>query len=724
MAKRIKIKGGQPPLGLELTRDEHGVPHVIARDLVAAHWGMGYCHALDRGIQLYLMRVLGQGRAAECLDPSDEMLEVDRFFRRMNWAGRMDGELAKLDGECRGLLESYCDGVNARLSRKRPWELKLVGYRPEPWRIEDTLLLARMIGYLTLAQSQAEMERLLVELVQAGVDDEKLETLFPGILAGLDRELVGRVRLGDRVVPDRLKWLSGAPRMMASNNWVVAASRSVTGHTLMSNDPHLEINRLPAVWVEQVIELPDRCWIAANMPGLPAPLIGRTAELAWGATYTFMDAVDSWVEDCKGGMFRRGEEGWEPFTMREEVIKRKKGEPVTVRFYENQHGVLDGDPKEEGHYLCTRWAPSLSGGESLMAVKDLWAARTVEDGMAALGRIESSWNWVLADSGGNIGYQMSGLMPRRHPEATGFVPMPGWMPEFDWQGTVPVSELPRCVNPPEGFIVTANQDLNHLGRARPINLPMGDYRARRIARELATTERIGWEDCARLQMDTYSLQAEELLAAFEPHLTDGGVGGLLKGWDRRYDLDSKGAVAFEELYWAFVRELLEPSLGSEVVEHLLGATGVFIDFYQNLDRLILADTSPWHDGRDRAALLAAALARVSEPVKDTWGDRNLLRMSHLLFGGKMPRFLGFDRGPFPLPGGRATPHQGQLYESAGRQTSFAPSIRLIADLGEDFMRTCLCGGPRDRRFSPYYASEIPAWREGRYKKLGRLSERQ
>jgi penicillin amidase len=38
-----------------------------------------------------------------------------------------------------------------------------------------------MLGYWTLVQSQAEIERLLVELVQAGIDKEKLEALFPVI---------------------------------------------------------------------------------------------------------------------------------------------------------------------------------------------------------------------------------------------------------------------------------------------------------------------------------------------------------------------------------------------------------------------------------------------------------------------------------------------------------------------------------------------------------------
>jgi len=81
----------------------------------------------------------------------------------------------------------------------------------------------------------------------------------------------------------------------------------------------------------------------------------------------------------------------------------------------------------------------------------------------------------------------------------------------------------------------------------------------------------------------------------------------------------------------------------------------------------------------------------------------------LLVGGRLPRWAGFDRGPVPLRGGRGTIHQGQIYRSGGRQTSFAPSYRLVTDLAESAVYTCLAGGPSDRRFSRWYASGIADW---------------
>ena len=94
-----------------------------------------------------------------------------------------------------------------------------------------------------------------------------------------------------------------------------------------------------------------------------------------------------------------------------------------------------------------------------------------------------------------------------------------------------------------------------------------------------------------------------------------------------------------------------------------------------------------------------------------------MTMSHILFGGKMPRLLGFDRGPITLAGGRATVNQGQIYRSAGRVTSFAPSVRLVTDLGTDEVHTALAGGVSDRRFSRWYVSDLKRWLRGEYKRF-------
>ncbi|HRZ36644.1 MAG TPA: penicillin acylase family protein [Candidatus Paceibacterota bacterium] len=187
-----------------IRRDRHGIPHIEAADEPALFFGQGRAHATDRAMQMLLLRLVGQGRVSEVLDASDDSLRVDRFFRRLNWSGNTRSLVENLSSSERAMLDAYCQGVNHALSRCIPWEFRLLRHRPEPWRPEDTVLLLRMLGYLTLAASQGEIERLFLEMVQTGVTEEKLHELFPGILGGLDLELIKQVKLGERLVPSEL----------------------------------------------------------------------------------------------------------------------------------------------------------------------------------------------------------------------------------------------------------------------------------------------------------------------------------------------------------------------------------------------------------------------------------------------------------------------------------------------------------------------------------------
>lgn len=63
----------------KIWRDANGVCHVEAPDKIGVFGLMGYAHGKDRGMQILLMRILGQGRGSEILDSSDEMLAIDTF---------------------------------------------------------------------------------------------------------------------------------------------------------------------------------------------------------------------------------------------------------------------------------------------------------------------------------------------------------------------------------------------------------------------------------------------------------------------------------------------------------------------------------------------------------------------------------------------------------------------------------------------------------------------
>ena len=259
--------------------------------------------------------------------------------------------------------------------------------------------------------------------------------------------------------------------------------------------------------------------------------------------------------------------------------------------------------------------------------------------------------------------------------------------------------------------------MNHFGKVAPINVPMGEYRANRIGQIIEKNDKNDIESTKKMHYDTYSIQAEIYMDVIRPFLPDTSNGKILKEWNLCYDIESKGAYLFEKIYSNLYYEVFGAALGGNLVDFLKKESGVFIDFYANFDKILLSDKSSWFSGRDRDDIFDKAIQAALKEKPKKWGEINKITLTHILLGEKLPRFLGFDKGPFPLPGGRATIHQGQVYTNSGRKTSFAPSFRLITDMAENCVHTNLAGGVSDRRFSGLYNNDFKNWRKGIYKIL-------
>lgn len=67
-------------------------------------------------------------------------------------------------------------------------------------------------------------------------------------------------------------------------------------------------------------------------------------------------------------------------------------------------------------------------------------------------------NLVMADQSGDIGYVMVAPVPNRKNKTPyiGNRVLDGETTDYDWDGFVSGSELPRSYNPEKGYVVTAN----------------------------------------------------------------------------------------------------------------------------------------------------------------------------------------------------------------------------------------------------------------------------
>ncbi len=704
-----------------ILRNSHGIPEITASTTTDLMQGLGWIHANDRQLQTLLTRILLQGRAAELLKADEALIAIDTYMRRMNFLPDPQEQIAWLEPGTRKAMDAYVNGFNNWMADHGPvFEFKLMGYRqPEPYTLTDCLRLGKVFGFLGLADIQANMEKFLVELIRKGLAQEKIIELFPYLTDSVDTELMNRVSLSPPLVPEAVAWLNRLPRFNASNNWAVAGRHTRSGFPILCGDPHLEVNRLPNVWQEVVLRLPGNTLMGVSVPGVPGLIIGRSSHLAWSATYAYMDMLDYRIERCQdGGYFRK--DGWKPFTVRKEEIKVKNKPSLRIEVHENENGLLEGDPHTNGHYLTLRWsAASGCGARVFDALIKLIDARDVETGMALFRQVEAvAMNWVLADTDGNIGYQMSGRHFNRPEGISGLLPLAGWEEKYNATGFNDPEALPNVLNPPEGIIATANQDLNYLGRSNPINLCMGSYRADRIIHLLESGSNLDVAYMQDMHFDLYSLQAERLMKIIVPLLPDTDNGRILKAWNLCYDADSKGAMLFESVYRAIIDVVFgDHGFGRDVVAHVFAKTSLFNDYYANFDSILEKPFSAWFEGQTRETLFKQGIQEGLHIEPVGYGQTRTITLAHLLFGGRLPKFLGFDHGPLTLPGCRATIPQGQIFNNAGRLTTFSPTYRFITDLATGEIHTNLAGGPSDRRFSKWYVSDLANWYEGNYKVL-------
>ena len=694
-----------------------------------------------------------------------ELLEMDLFLRRAGLHRRLSEEVGMLSTRVLEQLEWYCRGVNDGLEEVgRTLPMWAVGFKPEPWDPEAVLLIGNLLSFAGLAVGEQEAERVMLELIHIGIEDQRLRELFSPYLDGVDFAPLRDVHFAKQMSDDALELLADLPRLAGSNAWAVAPERSASGHALLASDPHLEVNRLPAIWYEVVLRWPgedenQEYALGATLPGCPLMAVGRTPRLSWGVTYMHANTSDYFIEDIRekppedsdsedsgpkevgseeGGpkesdvekiwQYRRGDE-WRDYKPRVESVARKGGDSVDQTIYENEVGALTAEPTEAGKHLSVAWIGSRpGGGRSIGAWLDVIGARSTAEAMDAVRHsAHPSLVWVFADSEGHIGKQASGWLPTRE-RASGLVPVPAWDPANHWQGVVPPDKLPSEYDPARGFVCSANEEL-YLEDGSPLHSHgLHDYRRRRIDERLTELPSATLLDMQELQYDVLSIHARELLPVLLKHFDDSpacvALRERLEAWDCRFNPESESAALFMNFYRCVLLEVFghERGIGWRRMIYLATRIGYSAMVLTAIDRTLPKVTSAWWRQRSKAELIRrAAEYAMSEPLHK-WSEVNAFHFTNRFFGGQSAgtttgRLLGFSSSRTPMPGCHATPFQGHMKATASRESTFAPSYHFVADMGSHEAWTNLPGGPSENRFSKWYQTDIARWKSGEYKPL-------
>jgi penicillin amidase len=740
---------------VEVRWDYYGIPHVSAATEHDLFLAQGYLHAQERLWQMELSRRFLSGRMAEVFGrfavpwrevsshfKDRDSADVDFFMRLIGIRHSAVRSVAMLSEEELGRLNAYSDGINRYIEKcagRLPWEFRLLRCEPEPWRPEDSLAVGK--GFALLL-SPALFTRLNMIALTAKLGDrqDKLRALlpaYPGDELTVTRATWDSTQTLWRFMSGTFAAIDWSPAGHGSNSWVISGKRSASGKPILCNDPHLRLT-LPSVWYLMCLKAepsaiqPDGYEVCgASIPGTPCIHIGHNRSIAWGITAALCDDVELYrekIDPHEPNCYLAGDE-WLPMETRLESIRIRGKEAIEKRVRLTRHGpvVSDFDGRHaSSEVLALRWTAHEASREfrCLCAIN---SARNWDEFVAGLAhQTAPNLNYVYADRQGNIGYSLAGKIPIR-PKVPTLLPVEGWRRENDWQGYVPLSELPRLYNPPEGLVATANQRITDAAYPYLSHFFEPPYRIRRIKERLSAARPFSTADMGEVQGDLVSLHAKELIEFLKADLEQASASAelrtgaeLLLAWDGHCGADSVAAAIFHIFHHRLMANLLVPVLGEEA---FLSYVEIFNQCIVPIDQILKDPRSDWFLESPRPALVAQSLREACKELSSSlgpdltkwqWGRLHTLDLDHNLSRIKVLKSI-LSLGPFASPGDNLSVNVGFYRHSSPYRHSVGASTRLIIELGDPpRLKAALLPGQSGHPFSPHYADQVALWREGLY----------
>jgi penicillin amidase len=837
LSREVPLAPAFEALSADVTvvRDRNGVPHVFGATDADVAFAAGYEQARDRLFQMDLLRRTAQGRMAEVFGErhkdtyyvdQDWLLRAVGLYRS---AQETAAWMRRHDARTWTMLSAFAAGVNAFLEDAThgregaslppgfgPGEL---GYAPEPWRPEDSVAIGKLQSW---ALSSTVAYELLSTLIQYVLPADELADLvtyrppepvfildgFPpagGVFGAAAQPLARASRkrpLADAAIEKLAARVMALVRALSplgleagSNNWVVSGAHTWNGKPILCNDPHLPLASPPNLYLFH-LNTADRGGdldvAGAGFPGAPVVVIGHNRRIAWGATVARGDVSDIFAEtltaDRRRTVHLSGEEGiveWE------EVIRvRKPGRPVgefeerTVKIQRvPRHGpVLPAEatlpPVLAGADLLSFAWTGLGVTNEVGAFVRLNRATNIEEFRRAMEEFSvGAQNFLYADGDGHIALYAHARYPLRKrldPAKPPWFAVPG-SGDYDWTGGyVPRERVPQALDPPAGFIATANNDpvgatadgdpLNDLYYLGPLYDP--GYRAWRIdseLRRLVARARAGApieiDDMKALQNDTFLRIAER----FRPHLASAWeaartgaqpalarfannprieeASARLAAWDLRARADSPESALFHLWLGYFAAGTLRDEIGGAIYDRAAAAsldvvmrpllfladnprTASGYDYFNDVRRESTTETREQIvlEALEKALAHGARLFATEDLAAWRW---SAIHRAHITgtFGG------AFDLEPVEIPGGLGSVNVAEPAltspDNAGGppdelKVTAGANLRMIVtfdESGRPRAQVVIAGGQSGVPGHPHFADQIGDWAAGRYRPL-------
>lgn len=703
---------------IEIFRDAIGVPHIRANSAEDGFFAQGWVHAQDRLWQMESDRLKAYGQWASVMGVA--AVEQDLLWRRLQLKSNARADFEAAHHDAQAMLTAYAAGVNAYLAAepKTP-EMLLLDHQPDRWAPWDSIAVFKS-RHLNMGRWEHKIWRMHI-LRRFGTD--ALKVLFPTTeqYRHLTDPGVPPFALDALTSPAFSHLFVTDADEGGSNNWVVAGSRSETGMPILAGDPHRAVD-VPNVYYQNHMTCKDFDVIGFSFAGVPGfPHFAHNARVAWSITHGAADTQDIYVETLSADhlKFRRNGQ-WKPLEKTDDVIAVRDGDDVPIALLSTDEGPvvrLDGTRS-----LVLKAATLQSPNKTWDALSDMLYASTIDELDAAMENwVDPVNNLLYADRDGNIGYRMRGKLPVR-PLSNAWVPVDAESGDFRWSGFVPFKAMFHTVNPPDGYLVTANNQVTDDHYPHYVALDFAaPHRRNRIAALIETRDFWSADAMREIHADLASLNAPPLIvdiAQAKPATVMGAaIQECLINWDAVLEPGSSVALLYSAVRRTAVRMLMEHATAAAFLEEWAGTPPLAWQSGRlngHLSLLLADPRSPVGQVFREQNLWARALDAVGSAHTDiqsipAWQDVHALMPTHPL-SARFPEAAP-HLNPAPIPmGGDGDTVQAASFGGAGYQVTGTSVARYVFDLADwDRSGWVVPLGVSGIATHPHFENQSAAW---------------
>ena len=402
-----------------IVRDDWGIAHIHGKTDADAVFGMIYAQAEDDFNRVEMNYVTAMGRSAE----TEGQAAIWKDLRQKLIVDPVDlkAKYAQSPAWLKTLMVSWADGLNYYLATHPKVTPKVIK-RFEPW--------------MALSFTEGSI----------GPDIEKAP------LSGIEA-FYGQVRTAALSDDESLKFKEPS----GSNGVAIGPSLSQDHHALLLINPHTSFFFRAE---QQVTSDQGLNAYGASTWGQFFIYQGFNAHAGWMHTSTGADTVDEFAETIvhkDGKLFYRYGAELRPVTV--VTIKVPYRTPdggmaaETFTTYRTHHGpiVRAENGKWIAMALMNRPIEALEQSFGRTKTTDLASFLKVAE-LAA----NSSNDTLFADTKGETALLLPQFMPRRDNRFDYTKPVDGSDPATDWKGITPFAEMPKVINPSNGWVYNSN----------------------------------------------------------------------------------------------------------------------------------------------------------------------------------------------------------------------------------------------------------------------------